>query len=88
MRGSTLLVVTKRTELIVPAIVLGLVLVAIGVIYAIEPAKSLPSFFPGHTGGSTHHHVKHALLAVILGLGCFVFAWFQSGTARSPATDV
>jgi hypothetical protein len=80
--------VTKRPELILPAIVLGLVLVAIGMVYALEPARSLPSFFPGHAGGSTHHHVKHALLAVILGLGCFVFAWFQGGATRSPAADV
>ena len=50
-----------------------------------DPAGSLPSFFPGHEAGSSHHHVKHGLLALILGIGCFVFAWFQSGpsTARS-----
>jgi hypothetical protein len=70
---------TKNRQLIVPAIILGILLIVIGVIYVAEPAGSLPSFFPGHSAGSSHHHVKHALLAFILGLGCFVFAWFQTG---------
>jgi hypothetical protein len=72
---------TKNRQLIVPAIIAGIVLIVIGVIYAAESAGSLPSFFPGHEAGSGHHHVKHALLAFILGIGCFVFAWFQTGPA-------
>ncbi len=76
---------TKNRQLIVPAIILGIVLVVIAVIYAAEPAGSLPSFFPGHAAGSDHHHLKHALLAFVLGLGCFVFAWFQSGPASRSA---
>jgi hypothetical protein len=77
--------VTKNPKLIPLAIVVGLILVAIGSVYFVEPAKSLPSFFPGHEAGSTHHHSKHGLLAVVLGIGCFVFAWFQSGPASQSA---
>jgi divalent metal cation (Fe/Co/Zn/Cd) transporter len=73
--------VTKNRNLIIPAIIAGIVLVVIGVIYFAESAGSLPSFFPGHDTGSDHHHVKHGLLALILGIGCFVFAWFQTGPA-------
>lgn len=72
---------TKNRRLIVPAIIVGIVLIVVGVVYLAEPARSLPSFFPGHQAGSSHHHTKHALLAFVLGLGCFVFAWFQSGPA-------
>jgi uncharacterized membrane protein HdeD (DUF308 family) len=72
---------TKRRNLIIPAIVLGVVLIVIAVIYFVEPAKSLPSFFPGHAAGSTHHHVKHGIAALVVGLGCFIFAWFQTGPA-------
>jgi uncharacterized membrane-anchored protein YitT (DUF2179 family) len=77
--------VTKNPKLIPLAIVAGLILVAIGIVYFVEPAKSLPSFFPGHEAGSTHHHSKHGLLAVVLGIGCFIFAWFQSGPSSQSA---
>jgi len=76
---------TKNRRLILPAIVLGIVLIVNAVIYFAEPAGSLPSFFPGHDAGSGHHHVKHGLLALILGIGCFVFAWFQTGPASKSA---
>ena len=59
--------------------VLGLILIIVGIVYFAEPAKSLPGFFPGHEAGSTHHHVKHGIAAVLLGLGAFVLAWFQTG---------
>ena len=70
------------------AVLLGIVLIVIGIVYFAEPAKSLPSFFPGHAAGSTHHHSKHGIAAVVLGLGCFVLAWFRSGPkvgAKTPA---
>jgi hypothetical protein len=78
---------TKRPQLIVPAVILGILLLAIAALYWIEDASSLPGFFPGHEAGSTHIHFKHGLLAAILGLGCFAFAWFQSGPAKSPSSS-
>jgi hypothetical protein len=74
--------VNKRPELILPAIALGVILLVVAGIYWIDDAGSLPSFFPGHEAGSTHVHFKHGLAAAIVGLGCFVFAWFQTGEAR------
>ncbi len=71
----------KRRNLIVPAIVAGLVLAAIAVVYFVDSADALPSFLPGHQAGSAHHHVKHGIAAAILALGCLVFAWFQTGPA-------
>jgi hypothetical protein len=61
------------------AAVAGLVLIVIAIVYFAEPAKSLPSFFPGHQAGSSHHHVKHGIAALALGLAAFAFAWFQTG---------
>ena len=49
-------------------IVLGVVLAVVGVLYLIDTASHLPSFFPGHEAGSTHHHTKHALLAFVLAM--------------------
>ena len=69
----------KQRSLIVPAIVAGIVFLVIAVVYWVDTADALPSFFPGHEAGSAHHHVKHGIAAFVLALGCFVFAWFQSG---------
>ena len=71
--------------LAVAALILGIVLIVIGVVYFIEPASSLPSFFPGHQAGSSHHHAKHGIAALLLGAACLVFAWFRSGPKKSAA---
>ncbi len=75
---------TKRPELIIPAVLAGVALVALAALYWIDPAHSLPSFLPGHDASSSEHHVKHGLAAMILGVGCFVFAWFQTGGTSRP----
>lgn len=77
---------TKRPKLIVPAILAGLLFAAIAVVYFIEPAGSLPSFFPGHEAGSAHHHTKHGIAALVVAIACFIFAWFQSGPSEAGST--
>jgi hypothetical protein len=69
--------------LVALAVLAGIVLIVIAIVYFVEPAKSLPGFFPGHASGSTHHHVKHGIAALVVGLGCFVFAWFRTGPKRT-----
>jgi uncharacterized membrane protein HdeD (DUF308 family) len=69
--------------LVTLAVVAGVVLIVVSAVYFAEPARSLPSFFPGHQAGSSHHHVKHGIAALLVGLACFVFAWFRSGPKRS-----
>jgi uncharacterized RDD family membrane protein YckC len=66
------------------AAVAGLILIVIAVVYFAEPAKSLPGFFPGHESGSSHHHVKHGIAALALGLAALAFAWFQTGPRTRP----
>jgi len=74
---------TKRPKLILPAVLAGLLFAVIAIIYFVEPAGSLPSFFPGHEAGSTHHHTKHGIAALVVALACFIFAWFQSGPSEA-----
>jgi hypothetical protein len=64
------------------AALVGLVLIAIAVVYWIEPAGSLPSFFPGHQAGSAHHHVKHGIASFLVGLAVLAFAWFQTAPKK------
>ena len=66
------------------AALVGLVLIAVAIVYWAEPAGSLPGFFPGHQAGSNHHHVKHGIASFLVGLACLVFAWFQTG--QGPRT--
>ena len=77
---------TKRPSLIVPAIIAGVLLIMLAVVYFASTADGLPSFVPGHEAGSSHHHVKHGIAALILGLGAFVFAWFQTGPSSTQRT--
>ena len=70
-------------KLVLPAVVLGIVLLVVAVVYFVTPEHSLPSFFPGHasTGSAeaNHHHTQHGIAALVVALGCFAFAWFQTG---------
>lgn len=65
------------------AVLAGIVLIVIAIVYWAEPAKSLPSFFPGHQAGSGHHHAKHGIAAFLVGLACLAFAWFRTGPKRT-----
>jgi len=78
-------VVSNDRLLAIAALVVGVVLIVIAIVYWVEPASSLPSFFPGHEAGSAHHHVKHGIAAFLVGLACLVFAWFKTGPKRPVA---
>jgi hypothetical protein len=81
--------VNKNRQLVIPAIAVGVVLIAIAIVYWVDSAGALPSFFPGHEAGSSHHHIKHGIAAFVVGVGALIFAWFQTGPAtagRSPTT--
>ena len=67
------------------AVVVGVLLLVVAVTYWVEPASSLPGLFPGHEAGSDHHHVKHGIAALVVALGLFAFAWFQTGPRSADA---
>jgi len=77
----------NRRTLAALAVVLGIALIAIAIVYWVEPAKSLPSFFPGHQAGSTHHHTKHGIASFLVGLAAFAFAWFNTGPKKTRAAS-
>ena len=60
------------------ATILGIILVLLAAMYWLTPAGSLPSFMPGFIAGSATIHFKHGLLALILGICAFIYAWFAS----------
>ncbi|HEY7933458.1 MAG TPA: hypothetical protein VID48_06490 [Solirubrobacteraceae bacterium] len=74
-------------KLIIPAIILGVLLIAVAVVYFVTPEHSLPSFFPGHVSQSSaqanSHHTKHGIAALVVAVAAFAFAWFQTGPKTS-----
>lgn len=80
---------TTLRKLVVPAVVVGVLLIVVAVIYFVTPEKSLPSFFPGHASASSaeanHHHSKHGIAALIVAFALFAFAWFQTGPKTRTA---
>ncbi|HEV2980981.1 MAG TPA: hypothetical protein VGX51_06085 [Solirubrobacteraceae bacterium] len=81
-----------RRILIPAAVLLGVLLIVVAVIYFVQPEHSLPSFFPGHASATSaeanHHHTKHGIAALVVAIACFAFAWFATGPkARSASSQ-
>ncbi|HSW97396.1 MAG TPA: hypothetical protein VLF89_06235 [Candidatus Saccharimonadales bacterium] len=73
--------------LVLVAIILGIIFLILAGIYFMEQAKSLPGFLPGYEANVATRHYKHGIGALVLGLACFAFAWFQSGSKKSKDTN-
>jgi uncharacterized membrane-anchored protein YitT (DUF2179 family) len=58
-------------------IILGLVLIAVAVVYFTMPADQLPSFFPGHEAGVARMHTKHGVVAGAIGVVLLAAGWFM-----------
>ena len=71
--------------LIILAIIVGLVLIGVAIVYFLTPARFLPNFFPGYDRSLMSHHYKHGVGSAILGVACFIFAWFQSGKKKTES---
>jgi preprotein translocase subunit SecY len=73
-----------RTILAVILGVIALIFIVVAVIYLAEPAKSLPSFVPGHIAGSSGHHPLKATGCVVVGIVFAVGAWFALAFKPKP----
>lgn len=63
-------------------VVIGLALIAVGIVYFVVKAGSLPSFFPGHVVGSTGRRTKHGVIAVVVGAALLVIAVIDASLGR------
>lgn len=68
------------------AVIVGLVLLVVGYVYASRTAQHLPTWFPGYDASLTKVHTKHAIAGFVLAVGSFILAWFQTGSKPSAAT--
>src|ERR1035441_7100577 len=73
-----------RTILAVILGIIALIFIVVAVIYLAEPAKSLPSFIPGHIAGSSGHHPLKATGLLVVGIVFAVGAWFALAYKPKP----
>jgi uncharacterized membrane-anchored protein YitT (DUF2179 family) len=59
------------------ATLLGVILIAIAIVYFTLPADSLPGFFPGHEAGVTRMHTKHGMAAAAAGIVLLAVGWWM-----------
>jgi amino acid permease len=76
-----------RTILAVICGIVAFIFILVAVIYLIEPAKSLPSFIPGHISGSTGHHPVRAAGCFVVGIVFAVGAWFALAYKPKPQAE-
>lgn len=57
------------------AFVLAVICIIVAVMYFVMPAGSLPTFMPGYEAGSTHVHMKHAIIAAAAAVVLFLIGW-------------
>ena len=75
-----------RTILAVILGIIALLFIVVAIIYIAEPAKSLPSFIPGHIAGSTGHHPLKTVGSLVVGIVFAVGAWFALAYKPKPPT--
>ena len=73
-----------RTMLAVILAIIALLFIVVAIIYLVEPAKSLPSFIPGHIDGSTGHHPLKATGSTVVGVVFAIGAWFALAYKPKP----
>jgi len=60
------------------AYLLAIICLIVAVIYFVMPAGSLPAFMPGYEAGSTHIHMKHAVIAIVAAVVLFLIGWLAA----------
>jgi amino acid permease len=73
-----------RTALAVILGIIALLFLVAAVIYLAEPAKSLPSFIPGHISSSNGHHPLRAVGSFVVAVAAAAAAWFTLAYKPKP----
>jgi lysylphosphatidylglycerol synthetase-like protein (DUF2156 family) len=74
-----------KTALAVIVIIVAVAAIAVGAFYVIEPAHSLPTWFPGHipSAKDTHHHTTRGYAGIGLGVVLLIVGIVIAVSGRS-----
>jgi drug/metabolite transporter (DMT)-like permease len=64
------------------AILAGIVLIVVAVVYFTVGSNDLPSWFPGHYEKTSATRPKRGVAAAVVAAACFAYAWYAVRTAR------
>ena len=70
---------------VIVLVVLGILAIAAGVIYYVEPAKSLPTWFPGHLAHVKGKHTHRALAGIVVGALLLIGGLIVATVGRRPS---
>jgi drug/metabolite transporter (DMT)-like permease len=73
----------RLSPIAILAILAGIALVVVAVMYFGMEANDLPSFIPGHEDHVGGKHPKRGIAAAVVAVVCFAYAWM---TVRGPNT--
>ncbi len=68
--------------LVIILVVLGVLAIAAGIVYYVEPAKSLPAFFPGHVAHLNGRRTSRGLAGIIAGAVLLIIAVISARAGR------
>jgi Mn2+/Fe2+ NRAMP family transporter len=68
--------------LVAVLVVIGLLLVAAGIVYFLVKAGSLPSFIPGKIAHSTGHRNKRGIIGIVAGVVVLIIAVVVASVGR------
>ncbi len=68
--------------LVIILVVLGVLAIVVGIIYYAEPAKSLPTFFPGYAAHVKGRHTTRGLAGIIAGAVLLIIAVITARAGR------
>ena len=66
--------------------IIGLLLIAVGILYVTTKAGSLPSFIPGHIAGSSGHHPVRVAGVLVTGVVLLALAGWAGLSGKSRRT--
>jgi hypothetical protein len=58
--------------------VVGVIFIAVGLVYIVRASGDLPTFVPGYIKHATKHRVKRGTALVIVGAVALVAAWWTT----------
>jgi hypothetical protein len=73
--------------LVIVLLVVGLVALAVGIIYLATPVNKIPSSLPGRVTGKSYHHVRRATALIVVAVLCAVGAWLLARQRRTVSSS-